>query len=102
MKRTAILLTVLAILFLVGSALAMRSDNYWLDWYVMLTGGGGGATDSTNYAANLTIGQTARGLSSNTNYSVGLGYWYGAAPTPTTPTPPPAPPIYLPIILKNF
>ena len=68
MKRTALLLALLALLLLAGSALAgMSSPNYRLDWYVLLTGGGGGPTDSTNYAANYTIGQTARGLSSSTN-----------------------------------
>jgi hypothetical protein len=94
MKRKTILLVLLGILVLVSGllALAMSSTNYRLDWYVMLTGSGGGATGSTNCAANLTIGQTARGLSSSTNYSVGLGYWYGTDVAYR---------IYLPLTLKN-
>ncbi len=93
MKRKAILLALIGILVLVSGslALAMSSTNYRLDWYVVLTGGGG-ATESTNYAANLTIGQTARGLSSSTNYAVDLGYWYGIDVEHS---------IYLPLILKN-
>lgn len=93
MKRTAVLLALVALLVLAGSALAgMSSTNYRLDWYVLLTGGGGGPTDSTNYAANFTIGQTARGLSSSANYAAGLGYWYGVGGYK----------IYLPAVLKNF
>lgn len=94
MKRTSMLLALLALLllFLVSNALAMRSDNYWLDWYVVLTGGGGGPTESTNYAANFTIGQAARGLSSSTNYAAGLGYWYGNV----------AYRVYLPLTLRNY
>ena len=93
MKRTTILLAVIALLLLAGSALAMRSNNYWLDWFTPLTGGGGGPTSSTNYAANFTVGQTATGLSSSTNYEAGLGYWYGTAG---------AHKIYLPLVMRAF
>jgi len=77
MKRMATLLVLLTLLFLVGNALAMRSTNYWLDWYTPLTGGGGGPADSTIYAVNFTIGQSAIGTSSSTNYAGCLGYWCG-------------------------
>ena len=76
---------------LAGSALAMSSINYRLDWFTPLTGGGGGAASSTNYAVNLTIGQAAIGGSSSANYAVGLGYWYGAAVQYK---------IFLPIVLR--
>jgi hypothetical protein len=94
MKRTTVFLAVAAFFLLAGSVLAlpMASDNYRLDWYVVLTGGGGGPTDSTNYAANFTIGQTACGLSSSTNYEVGLGYWYGLGGYK----------VYLPLVMRNF
>ena len=75
MKRTTILLALLIFLLLTGSALAMSSTNYKLDWFVPLTGGGGGAMSSTNYAVNFTIGQSAIGPATSTNYGVGLGYW---------------------------
>jgi len=95
MKRTAMLLALAALLLLAGNALAgMSSTNYRLDWYVVLTGGGGGPTDSTNYAANFTIGQTARGSSSSTNYEVGLGYWYGVDVGGYE--------IYLPAVMRNY
>jgi hypothetical protein len=92
MKRTAMLLALVALLFLIGSALAMDSANYRLDWYVVLTGGGGGPTDSTNYAANFTVGQSAISAADSASYAVGLGYWYGVGGFK----------IYLPLMLKNY
>lgn len=77
MKRTTILLALLIIFLLsTSSALAMSSTNYKLDWFVPLTGGGGPAA-SANYAVNFTVGQTAIGAATITNYGLGLGYWYG-------------------------
>lgn len=95
MKRTTILILLALLIFflLTSSALAMSSDNYKLDWFVPLTGGGGGPAGSTNYAVNFTIGQSAIGASSSTNYGVGLGYWYGAGAQLK---------IYLPLILRNW
>jgi hypothetical protein len=66
-----------ALLLLANSALAMSSTNYKLDWFVPLTGSGGSEMGSANYKAYVTIGQTAIGASTSTNYRVGLGYWYG-------------------------
>jgi hypothetical protein len=77
MKRTTILLALLIFFLLTSSALAMSSTNYKLDWFVPLTGGGGGPAASANYAVNFTVGQTAIGAPTSTNYGVGLGYWYG-------------------------
>jgi len=85
-------IVLLCALVLAGSVLAMDSTNYWLDWFTPLTGGGGGPASSTNYAVNFTVGQTAIGLSSSTNYGVGLGYWYGVEAGYK---------IYLPLILKG-
>ena len=95
MKRTALLL-VLASLFMLAFNLlgGMSSTNYRLDWYVLLTGDGGEATKSTNYAVTSTIGQTAIGLSSSSNYSAGLGYWYGLGETSADNS------LYLPLTLK--
>lgn len=91
MKMKIVLVSVLAALLLTSSALAL-SAAYRLDWFVPLTGGGGGPASSANYKANLTVGQTAIGASSSTNYKAGLGYWYGI----------PAYHFYLPLVLKNF
>jgi hypothetical protein len=85
-------IVLLCALVLAGSALAMSSPNYRLDWYVLLTGGGGGPTGSANYAANFTVGQSAIGAADSANYAAGLGYWYGAAGEYR---------IYLPLVLKN-
>ena len=81
MKRTKILLALLIIfLLLTGSALAMSSANYKLDWFVPLTGSGGSEMSSTNYKAYVTVGQTAIGASASTNYGACLGYWCGQLP----------------------
>jgi hypothetical protein len=71
----------------------MESDNYQLDWFAPLTGGGAGAASSANYAVYLTVGQSAIGASSGSNYGACLGYWCGAAAGHR---------IYLPLVLRNF
>jgi hypothetical protein len=91
MKRLTMLIALIALLFLAASAQAMSSTNYKLEWFVPLTGGGGGLSTSTNYAVDFTIGQTVIGSSASDNYRVALGYWAGIVPPPT----------YLPLILKN-
>ena len=85
-------IVLLCALVVAGNALAMRSDNYRLDWFTPLTGGGGGPAASDHYAANVTVGQTAIGLASSANYGAGLGYWYGTAGGYK---------IYLPLVLRN-
>jgi hypothetical protein len=90
MKRTVILLTLAALLPLTGNTVAMWSANYRLDWFTPLTGGGG-PTESANYAVNLTVGQTAIGVSSSSSYQACLGYWCGKSSYR----------IYLPLVSKN-
>jgi hypothetical protein len=75
MMRRAILLTLVLILLLVSTAQAMSSSNYALDWMIPLTSGGGGQAASTNYAINLSIGQTVVGDSQSTNFNTHLGFW---------------------------
>ena len=91
MKRITLLLLLIGLVLVVNQAWAMSSTNYRLDWSTALVGGGGGAASSTSYAINFTVGQTAIGASSSTNYGTGLGYWYGTAGGYR---------IYLPLILK--
>ena len=92
-KHFAALLVVLVLAaLLAGNALAMSSTNYRLDWLVQLSGGGGGPSSSTAYAANFTVGQTVARLSSSASYKAGLGYWSGVG-SPYR--------IYLPLILKS-
>ena len=81
-----------ALLLLAGNALAMRSTNYWLDWYTPLTGGGGGPAASTNFAVNLTIGQAVIGSASSPSYQACLGYWCGAEGPRR---------VYLPLVLRE-
>ena len=94
-KRTLIAVAgaVLCALLLAGVAVAMSSDNYWLDWFTPLTSGGGGPASSTNYAVNLTVGQTAIGTSSSTNHGGCLGYWCGGVGGHR---------IFLPLVLRNY
>ena len=95
MKRAAFLLAlVVLLLLLVGNALAMQSASYWLDWYTPGTGGGGGPADSASYAVNFTVGQTAIGTMSSTNYRGCLGYWRQAGGGGEST-------IHLPVILRN-
>jgi hypothetical protein len=79
-------------LLLSGIALAMSSDNYRLDWFTPLTSGGGGAADSTNYAINLTVGQSSVGTTSSTSYGACLGYWCAEGEYR----------VYLPLVTRNL
>lgn len=97
MKRTAILLALAVVLLLAGRALAMSSANFRLDWFVPLTGGGGGPAQSTNYAVNFTVGQSAIGASASTNYGGCLGYWCGITEAVGGQYR-----IYLPLVMRGF
>ncbi|MBN1888101.1 MAG: hypothetical protein JW850_08930 [Thermoflexales bacterium] len=97
-RKMLVLLAALGCLLLASSALAMSSANYRLDWFIPLTGSGGGPGTSASYAANLTVGQVVIGASSSANYGTGLGYWYGI----TGGIPLPQHYIYLPTILRNI
>ena len=59
----------------VTAASAMSSPNFRLDWYVNISGAGGGRTSSTQYTADFTVGQNAVGASSSTNFNASMGYW---------------------------
>ncbi len=96
-RLTWLLVVVICALALVGSALAMSSTNYRLDWFTLLNTGGGRASDSTNYAINYTIGQTAIYASSSANYEARLGYWFGAGGADGARYR-----IYIPLVLRNF
>ena len=97
MKRTTILtiLVLVTLLLLTGVTLAMESDNYQLDWFTPLTGGGGGAGSSASYAVNFTIGQSAIGTASSASYEGCLGYWCGEAALGSGGYK-----IYLPLVLR--
>ena len=97
MRGVLILLTLAVLLLVAGGVLAMSSANYRLDWFTPLTGGGGGPANSTNYAANFTVGQSAIGFSASDNYTAGMGFWYGITGYGITGCR-----IYLPLALKDF
>ncbi len=92
MKQSTFLITLLVLFLLASSALAMSSDNYSLEWYTPMTGNGGDELDSTNYAVNFTVGQTAIDEIADDNYAVCLGYWCGL---------PAEYKIYLPLVLRS-
>lgn len=96
-QKTIILLVALLCILLAGQVLAMESANYQLNWFTPLTSNGGGPASSTNYATNLTIGQSAIGASSGTNYDGCLGYWCSGAASGSG-----GHKIYLPLVLRNF
>jgi hypothetical protein len=91
MKRTLFLSSLVVLLMLAGSALAMESDNYRLDWFTLMTGSGGEA-GSDSYAASFTVGQTVTGASSGASYDSCLGYWCGGAAEYRT---------YLPLVWRD-
>jgi len=93
-KRMLIVIAGLFIcgLLLAGVALAMDSTNYRLDWFTPLTGGGGEPAESDHYAVNLTVGQSAIGTSSSTNYEGCLGYWCGIVEYR----------VFLPLVLRDY
>lgn len=71
---------------------AMESPNFRLDWLVPLSGGGG-ASESANYAVHMTVGQTAVGSAEGTAFRANMGYWFGVLRDWWTS-------IHLPIILR--
>jgi hypothetical protein len=92
MKRITFLVTLVVLLLLAGSALAMSSENYRLDWFTPMTGNGGDRIGSANYAANFTVGQSVIGAPASTSYEGCLGYWCGTAVDYS---------VYLPLVLRD-
>lgn len=74
MRRARLFLTLILFLLLVGSALAMSSSNYRLDWFTPLTAGGGGAARSASYTAHFTVGQMSATALSSAKYGGCMGY----------------------------
>ncbi len=91
-KGIALFLLLVTLLLLAGRALAMSSDNYRLDWFIPLTGGGGGAAGSSHYALQLTVGQTVVGSTESASYGACLGYWCGTEIEYK---------VYLPLVLRT-
>ena len=77
MGQLTYLMTLVVLLLLASSALAMSSENHRLDWFTPMTGNGGDEVDSANYAANFAVGQSVIGASSSASYEGCLGYWCG-------------------------
>lgn len=72
------MLTVMALAsVLVSGVWAMSSPNYQLNWFTPMTSSSGGEASSTNYGADVTVGQTAIGPIASSNFNVSLGYWIG-------------------------
>ncbi len=88
---TTLLAAILCVALITGIAQAMSSTNYRLDWFTPLTGTGGSA-NSTNYAVSFTVGQSASGAFTGTNYGACLGYWCESAVEYS---------VYLPVVLRN-
>lgn len=81
MSHRILVWTLVGLLCLTGSASAMSSANYALNWDVM--GGGGGRTSSPSYVMQDTIGLLA-GYSSSSSYRLYGGFW--GIMTPSGPT----------------
>lgn len=90
-RAFVLVLCIVALLALVGSAFANAPEGYDLSWKVI--GGGGGRATSAEYALEGTIGQAAIGPASGGNYQLGGGFWYGLGEIYR---------VYLPLVLKLF
>jgi hypothetical protein len=89
MKRTAILIAVVALLLLAGIVQAAVTQT--VDWRVM--GAGGGHAEAAPYALDGTIGQAVVGTAADTGSDLCSGFWCGAAVEHN---------IYLPLVLRDF
>jgi hypothetical protein len=65
-----------AVLVVAQVAQAMASPNYRLDWFAPLTASGG-ASASTSYKMDISIGQTVSQNSAGSGYKAQMGYWAG-------------------------
>jgi hypothetical protein len=72
-------------LLLAGSQIALRAQQYSVDWYKIA--GGGGASTGGVYSLSGTIGQPDAGHLSGGTYSVDGGFWgvIAAVQTPSAP-----------------
>jgi hypothetical protein len=90
----ALVATLLCVLVLAGVVSAeMFSDNYGVPWDARW--GGGGFTNSANYAINATVGQGAIGWTNSDNYGLCSGFWCEAGAGAEQR-------VYLPIILRDY
>ena len=63
-----------------GATQQSPAASYDIPWQSI--NGGGAPSSSTNYSVNASVGQSAIGFATSTNYQAGIGYWYGSnAPT---------------------
>lgn len=67
---------------------AASADTYQIKWSSINCGGGVGT--SSAYMVNATAGQTAVGLSTNSNFLHWAGFWSGEIPTPAVAATPAA------------
>ena len=77
MKKRKLLLLLLVVsltLVLPAAVLAAPQADVHLAWFLPLTGSGGQGV-SSNYQADLTIGQAAIGNFSGSGTRIGLGFW---------------------------
>lgn len=91
----ALLIPLVLLFIMAGTAQSMSSTNYRLEWGTF--SGGGGVVSSTNYRMGYSIGQGVIGVSQSTNYRLGAGFWEAVTtanqgtgahtvPTPSTPS----------------
>jgi hypothetical protein len=93
MKLTRVLIIgTVVFLFLASAAWAMSSANYRMDWFLALTGAGGGRAASSGYQVNLTTAQFIAGPAASANYKTQLGYWAGVLAEYR---------VYLPLVLRG-
>lgn len=71
-KRLIIIVSVLFVLFIAGTALA-ASNDYAITWWTVDSGGG--VSQGGEYTLQGTIGQLDTGLSQGGEYGLAGGFW---------------------------
>jgi len=75
MTRIIIIITALLLLAIMVGA---RQQEYSLNW-MSINSGGNMTQSSTNYAAQITVGQPVAGKCQSASYRASLGFWSGRA-----------------------
>ena len=91
--KVRIALTLVFVLIVLVSGMALAAGSYDLSWWTV--DGGGGTSSGQGYTLNSTLGQPDAGtLASGGGYTLAGGFWHGGvAASPETQ-------VYLPLLTK--
>ena len=96
-RSCALLLSLLVLAVLGGTAFAQTGDGFDLSWNVVGGVGGVGPLEGSGFSLDGTLGQTAIGPAIGGDWLLGQGYWYAMGPVT-----PPRFEIYLPLVFRGW